>query len=185
MSPSRRGKENGSKYFTEKDFFICFSCLSWPGKNGYLKSLGGLKRAKDKNWLKKQRKGSLENRLLRLYLRIIAWIVRTFFINYIKALLKITCPQLLCFALFYKWYKSDWNLSGLKCLCMLAIHGQSCLIISSTWIWRTTAWRDAEWEDAVLGPRPVRSRTGPWTRWANDVSNFCRQEGLGEWKRAA
>jgi len=28
LSPSRRGKENGSKYFTEKDFFICFSCLS-------------------------------------------------------------------------------------------------------------------------------------------------------------
>ena len=43
LSP-RRGKENGSKYFTEKDFFICFSCLSWPGKNGYLKSLSGLKR---------------------------------------------------------------------------------------------------------------------------------------------
>jgi len=27
LSP-RREKENGLKYFTEKDFFICFSCLS-------------------------------------------------------------------------------------------------------------------------------------------------------------
>ena len=54
-----------------------------------------------------------------------------------------------------------------------------------TWVWRTTAWRDTAWEDAVLGPKPVRSRTDPWMRWENDVSSFCKQNGVGEWKRAA
>ena len=37
-----------------------------------------------------------------------------------------------------KTFLIDPILSELKCLCMLAVHGYSCLIISSTWIRRTT-----------------------------------------------
>lgn len=36
-----------------------------------------------------------------------------------------------------------------------------------------------------MGPRPVRSRTGPWTRWVNKVERYAAQFGLGEWTVAA
>ena len=56
---------------------------------------------------------------------------------------------------------------------------------AKTWLFRVTAWRDKEWEEMILGPKLRRSRTGPWTRWVNDVETFCQKEGAGEWKRVA
>ena len=54
-----------------------------------------------------------------------------------------------------------------------------------SWAFKATVWRDAEWDAAVVGPRLRRSRMGPWTRWENPLLKFCRERGLGNWKRLA
>ena len=56
---------------------------------------------------------------------------------------------------------------------------------AQTWLWRTSIWRNKEWELQVMGPKPVRSRTGPWTRWENWVSRYCAENGHGMWFKAS